>query len=165
MSGSQATFSKLDAAIRGTVRFGDDSVAEIEGRGVVVFRCKNGKQRSFAGVYFIPRLKANIISVGQLDEAGYDIHIKQGLMSVHEPNGQLLARIERGRSRLYVLSIMVARAECLAMRGDTEVQHWHARPGHVNMEVLRKMSKEELVRKLPIIGQLNERCTACMAGK
>jgi hypothetical protein len=43
MSGSRDAFSELDKTFRGTVRFRDDSVAEIEGRGVVVFRCKNGE--------------------------------------------------------------------------------------------------------------------------
>jgi hypothetical protein len=37
MSGSRATFSELDKMICRTVRFGDDSVAEIEGCGMVVF--------------------------------------------------------------------------------------------------------------------------------
>jgi hypothetical protein len=68
MSGSRATFTELDAAVCGTVRFGNDSVAEIEGRGSVVFIYKNGERHSFAGVYFIPRLMANIVSVDQLDE-------------------------------------------------------------------------------------------------
>jgi hypothetical protein len=55
-----------------------------------------------------------------LDEVGYNIHIKQGLMSIREPGGQLLARIEHGRSRLYVLSISVAQAECMTVRSDKE---------------------------------------------
>jgi hypothetical protein len=80
MSGSRAAFTKLDKAMCGTVRFSDDSVAEIEGRGSVVFICKNGEHRLFARVYFIPRLMVNIVSVGQLDEAGYDIHIKNARM-------------------------------------------------------------------------------------
>jgi hypothetical protein len=45
MSGSWAAFTELDD---------DDSVAEIEGRGSVVFLYKNGECRSFTGVYFIP---------------------------------------------------------------------------------------------------------------
>jgi hypothetical protein len=49
------------------------------------------------------RLLHYIISMGQLDEAGYNIHIKQGFMSIREPGGQLLARIARWRSMLYVL--------------------------------------------------------------
>jgi hypothetical protein len=87
-----------------------------------------------------------------LDEACYDIHIKQGSMSVREPDSQLLARIECGRSKLYVLNISVVQAECMTMCNDKETQCWHARLGHVNMEALTKMSKEELVRALPAIG-------------
>ena len=64
MSGCRAAFAELNPAVCGTVRFGDDSVARIEGCGTVVFTCKNGEHRSFSGVYYIPRLRTNIVSVG-----------------------------------------------------------------------------------------------------
>jgi hypothetical protein len=64
MSGCREAFMKIDMAVLGTVHFGDDSVARIEGYGTVVFVCKNGESRSFDGVYFIPRLTTNIVSVG-----------------------------------------------------------------------------------------------------
>jgi hypothetical protein len=69
-------------------------MTKIEGRGVVEFLYKNGERRSFVGVYFIPWLTVNIVSVGQLDEVGYT-HIKAGKMDIREPVGRLLARIER----------------------------------------------------------------------
>jgi hypothetical protein len=57
----------------------------------------------------------NIVSVGQLEEAGYDIHIKTWKMDICEPGGRLLARIERKQSRLYMLDINIARrAACLS---------------------------------------------------
>jgi hypothetical protein len=57
----------------------------------------------------------NIVSVGQLEEAGYDIHIKTWKMDIREPGGRLLARIERKQSRLYMLDINIARrAACLS---------------------------------------------------
>jgi hypothetical protein len=43
MSVFWAAFSELDAVICGTVRFDDDSMAEIKGQGLVVFHCKNGE--------------------------------------------------------------------------------------------------------------------------
>jgi hypothetical protein len=95
MSGSRAAFIELDMTMRGTVRFGDDSMTEIEGRGVVEFLFKNGERRSFTGVYFIPRLMVNIVSVGQLDEAGYDIHIKAGKMDIRESGGRAPASQDR----------------------------------------------------------------------
>jgi hypothetical protein len=62
MSGCWAAFMKIDTVVLGTVRFGDDSVAWIEGHGTAVFVCKNGESRSFDGVYFIPCLTTNIVS-------------------------------------------------------------------------------------------------------
>jgi hypothetical protein len=70
MSGCRAAFTKIGTTVLYTVCFGDDSVARIEGHRTVVFVCKNDKSQSFDGVYFIPRLATNIMSVGQLDEIG-----------------------------------------------------------------------------------------------
>jgi hypothetical protein len=66
-SGCQAAFMKIDMTVLGTVRFDDDSVLWIEGHRTVVFMHKNGESRSSNGVYFIPCLTTNIVSIGQLD--------------------------------------------------------------------------------------------------
>jgi hypothetical protein len=118
MSGSRAAFTDLDPAMCGTVRFGDDSVVEIEGYGSVLYRCKDGEHQEFTGVYYIPHLMANIMNVGQLDEAGYDVHINEGTMSVHEPSGRLLTRVRHPKNQLYVLNIGIAQPVCLATRGE-----------------------------------------------
>jgi hypothetical protein len=68
MSGMRVAFSILDTGVCGTVRFGDGSVVCIEGCDMIIFGCKNGEHLSFSGVYYIPKLKMNILSVGQLDE-------------------------------------------------------------------------------------------------
>jgi hypothetical protein len=82
MSGARAKFMRLDTVVLGTVRFGDDSVVQIEGRETFVFMCKNGESRSLDGIYFIPRLTTNIMSVDQLDEAGYNINIDTSMMKI-----------------------------------------------------------------------------------
>jgi hypothetical protein len=117
-------------------------------------------------VYFIPRMTAKIICVRQLDEVGYDIHIKTGKMDIREPSGRLLARIERKQSRLYVLDVnIVRRAACLSARAEVKVRHWHTRLGHVNMPVLRSMANQDWVRGLPQIGLMSELYDPYMAGK
>ena len=60
MTGNRAAFSELDTGVVGTVKFGDNSGVDIQGRGTVVFQCKN--------VYYIPKFWSNIVSIGQLDE-------------------------------------------------------------------------------------------------
>jgi hypothetical protein len=131
------------------VRFGDDSIMKIEGSSLVLFICKNGEHRMFGGVYYISRLMTNIVSVGQLDEASYDISIKEGVMNIREPSGRLLVRVERVGNRLYQLTVNVAQPVCLATREEESVWRWHARLGHTNMSALRRMAREELVRGLP----------------
>jgi transposase InsO family protein len=54
---------------------------------------------------------------------------------------------------------------CLAARGNDDAWIWHARFGHVNFTALRKMAREELVRGLPLLDQVEQLCDACLAGK
>jgi hypothetical protein len=134
----QATFTKIDMAVLGTVCFSDDSVAQIEGHETVVFMCKNGESRSFDGVYFIPCLMANIVSVGQLDEIGYKIDIDTDMMKIRELGGVLLVKVKQVVNHLYLLHLKFMQPTCLAVRGcgDEVAWRWHERFGHVNMKAL-----------------------------
>jgi hypothetical protein len=82
MSECRAVFTKIDMTVLGTVHFGDDSMVRIEGHGTIMLMCKNGVSQSFDGVYFIPRLMTNIVSVGQLNEIGYKIDINTSMMKI-----------------------------------------------------------------------------------
>ena len=42
MTGERSIFSELDTGVRGTVRFGDGSVVDIQGHGTILFRLKSG---------------------------------------------------------------------------------------------------------------------------
>jgi transposase InsO family protein len=167
MSGARSAFIKLEEMELGSVRFGDDSMARIEDRGTVAFLCKTGEIRSLGGVYFIPRLTTNIVSIGQLDEARYKVDVSAGVMKIQEPGDRLLAKVRRETNRLYLLQVKLAPATCLAVRGrnDEDARLWHERFGHVNMAALRKLAWEEMVRGLPSIGQVDRVCEACQAGK
>jgi hypothetical protein len=140
-------------------------VINIEGCGTILFQCKNGEHKALANTYFIPRLNANIISVGQLDENGFKIQIEDGVMRVHDEDRCLLAKIHRSAGRLYVLDINLARPVCVAAHAGEDAWRWHARFGHINFGALRKMAREGLVRGMPLISQVEQVCEACLAGK
>ena len=82
MTGARSAFSELDSGICGTVKFGDGSVVEIEGRDTFLFISKGGEHRKLTDVYFISRLKAHLVSLGQLDEAACFISIERGLLKI-----------------------------------------------------------------------------------
>jgi hypothetical protein len=151
MTGSRAVFSDIDTGTTGTVRFGDGSVIKIEGCGTILYECKNGEHRTLDNVYFIPSLAASIISVGQLDERGYQVLVEDGVMRIRDENRRLLAKICRSPSRLYTLDINIARPVCLSAHANEDAWLWHSRFGHVNFTALRKMGRDQLVHGLPLL--------------
>ena len=64
MTGSRAAFSELDTGVVSTVKFGDNSGVNIQGRSTVVFQCKNGEHKALTDVYYTPKLRSNIVSIG-----------------------------------------------------------------------------------------------------
>jgi hypothetical protein len=95
MFGSRAAFTNLDTSVTGSVRFGDGSIAHIKGTGTVLFHCRNDEHRALSNVYFLPRLTANIISVGQVDESGYQVLVEHGVMWVRDEDRCLRTKIPR----------------------------------------------------------------------
>jgi hypothetical protein len=67
MMGVQAVFSKINLRVHGTVHFRDGSMANIEWRGSILVKCKTGGHKALTGVFYILRLTANIIKLGQLE--------------------------------------------------------------------------------------------------
>ncbi|KAF8725661.1 hypothetical protein HU200_020204 [Digitaria exilis] len=165
MTGARSAFAELDSGIRGTVRFGDGSTVGIEGRGTVLFQCKTGEHQKLTGVYHIPRLTANIISLGQLEEEGFKILLNQGALKIWDPEGRLVARVPRAASRLYILKVVVDKPVCLAAHTEETAWRWHARYGHLGFQGLQKLSKGEMVIGLPRIDHVNQVCDGCLVGK
>ncbi|KAL7606533.1 uncharacterized protein LOC111907056 [Lactuca sativa] len=64
MTGQKEKFCELNQSIQGFVKFGDGSKVLIEGKGSIMFKCKNGEYRVLKEVYYIPILFSNIIILG-----------------------------------------------------------------------------------------------------
>ena len=94
MTGSKASFSELDDDVTGTVKFGDGSRVAIQGRGTIIFRCRNEDHRALMDVYYIPQLRSSIISIGQLDERGSEVLIKDGVLRIRDREQRLLAKVK-----------------------------------------------------------------------
>jgi hypothetical protein len=120
MTGRREFFTELDSDVRGSVKFGDASGVEIKGVGSVIFAVESGEHRLLTRVYYIPALRNSIISLGQLDESGSRVEIKDGVMRIWDRHRRLLAKVTRGTNRLYVLNVQVAQPLYFAARQDDE---------------------------------------------
>ena len=97
LMGSMEAFSKLDGNVTGTVKFGDGSRVAIRGCDTI-FRCQNGEHRALTDVYYIPQLCSSIISIGQLDERGSEVLIKDGVLRIRDQEHRLLAKVKRSQN-------------------------------------------------------------------
>ncbi|KAG8646453.1 hypothetical protein MANES_09G007750v8 [Manihot esculenta] len=70
MTGYKKNFAKLDETINGKVRFGDGAVLNICSCITILFQCKNGEHMILINIYYILKLKSNIIIIEQLDVYG-----------------------------------------------------------------------------------------------
>lgn len=95
MTDSRPSFTELDMGIIGNVKFGNKSVVEIEGRDNLFFTCKTEEHHVLTGVYYIPKLTANNVSLDQLDETGCKVIIDNGMLFIYDQRCDLLANIKR----------------------------------------------------------------------
>ena len=107
MTGARSAFFELDSGIRGTVKSGD---------GSILFVSKGGEHRKLTYVYFIPRLKANLVSLGQLDETGCFISIERELLKIYDNQRRLLTQARRTTNRLYILELEIEQPVSLSAK-------------------------------------------------
>jgi hypothetical protein len=116
MTGIRSALSQLNDTVTGSVSFGDGSTVKICGLGSVVLQAKQGQHKVLTSVYYIPRLKSNIISLGQLEEGGCDIRLFAGRLTVLDPECNLLVSALRTGNRLYTVKLGVVAQSVLCLR-------------------------------------------------
>jgi len=124
MTGELNKFKELDHGVVGRVRFGDGSAVEIMGKGSVLFQCKTSNdQWLLRDVYYIPKLKSNLVSLGQLTEIGYKVTLDEDCLEVLDKmSGRLLMKVQRSVNRMYKIHLKLAEPVCLM--GSLEEPAW-----------------------------------------
>jgi hypothetical protein len=170
MTGSRESLTNLDESVHGAVRFGDGSKVEICGIGAVTIAGRVHDHRVLSEVYYIPSLKCNIISLGQLEEGGCRVEIDDSIMQVFERRqvGQLkrgvLIKAER-RNHLYLLKVKLTTPVCLLSSMDDVAWLWHARYGHLNFRALHDLGAKVMVEGMLVIRRVEQVCDGCASGK
>lgn len=165
MTGERSKFTELNEKVTGQVRFGDGSTVDIKGKGAILFRCKNGEERLFKEVYYIPSLCNNILSLGQFSEEGNRVVMHGEYLWVYDKGEKLLMKVKRSCNRLYKILVETVDSKCLMSKTDEEAWLWHTRLGHVNFQALNLMSRNSMVEGVPKVIQPKDLCPGCMMSK
>jgi len=116
-------------------------------------------------VYYIPKLKSNIVSLGQLEEKGFKVVLENGKMCVYDQERALIIAAPRTANRLYTVKFGVVPPVCLLAKFDDEAWRWHARFGHLNFRALRDLSCKRMVDGMPTVNRVEQICDGCVLGK
>jgi len=73
MKGNKKFFSSLDCSATTEIKLGDHTCVPTEGKGPVLVLTKQNKRKFIEDVFYVPNLKVNLLSVGQLMQNGYDV--------------------------------------------------------------------------------------------
>ena len=130
MCGSKSSFCFLNEGFRSTVSFGDCSTVNVMGKGDINIRTKNGFVETISNVFYVPDLKSNLLSAGQLQEKGYIIIIIQkGACEIYDPSRGAIAVVQMASNRLFPLKIDSVQSFLMAEVKDLSWL-WHVRYGH-----------------------------------
>ena len=161
MCGHEHLFKEMQKIEDGHVSFGDALKKEVKGRGTIHFLQKDGVMGLIQDVYYVPNLKTNILSMGQLTEKGYSIFLKDRLLNLKDKKERLVARVEIGRNRMYKLNLRSIREKCLRVDVEDKASLWHLRFGHLHHGGLKELAKKNMVHGLPNMdfeGKFSEEC-------
>jgi len=160
MCGDENMFDELSKIEAGHVSFGDASKVMVKGRGPICFSQKNGRIGTIRDVYYVPDLKTNILSMGQLMEKGYSVIMKDRVLELRDNLRHLITRVEMKQNRMYKLKL-----RCLKLDVEDEAMKWHFRLGHLHFGGLTELVLKEMVRGLPNIEFKKNFCEDCVLGK
>ncbi|KAM1480370.1 hypothetical protein ACFX2I_027522 [Malus domestica] len=156
--GRRSMFVELNESVSGNISFGDKSKIPVKGKGNILIPLKNGGHQLISNVYYVPNMKSNILSLGQLLEKGYDIHMKNYSLFLRDDKGRLIAKVKMSKNRMFPMNIQNDVAKCLKTCYKDTSWLWHLRFGHLNFEGLELLSKKEMVRGLPCINRPDQAC-------
>ncbi|KAK2988354.1 hypothetical protein RJ640_001539 [Escallonia rubra] len=100
MCGYKHKFVEMDESKMGNITFGDMSKIPVKGKGKILIKLKNVGHQFISNVYYVLEMKANILSMGQLLEKGYEIHMKDKCLYLRDDRGSLIAHVSMSSNRM-----------------------------------------------------------------
>jgi len=96
-----------------------------------------------SNVYYVPNIKKNnILSLGQVLEKDFDIHMKGSSLSIRDGRNNLIIKVTMSRNRMFLLNIQNNVGKCLKACYIDASWLWHLRFGYLNFGGLSLLSKE-----------------------
>eukprot|EP00253_Pinus_taeda_P026028 PITA_26028 len=154
MTRNIALFSKLDQSVKSQVTLGTDSKVSVMGKCEVNILTRKGEKKTIADVYYVPGMKCNLLSIGQLVQKGYNVLFDNDVCTImdRKPNKLCIVEVKMTRNRMFSLrikAILKSGVEIAAITQEAfqsepkdENWLWHLRFGHLNFGGLNLLHRK-----------------------
>ena len=93
-------FVDLDESITSEVRTGDDKRIFEKGKGNILVQTKKG-----SSVFYVPRLKHNLLSIGQLLLRGFHVYFNEDMCEIKDKHDTLITKVKLAQSKMFPLKL------------------------------------------------------------
>lgn len=166
MSGDKRWFTDIDEKYRHSVKLGNNMRMPVIGKGNIKI-VVDGVTQVISDVFYVPELKNNLLSIGQLQERGLAILIKEGTCRVYHSKRGLIMQSQMTANRMFVIFAKVTTQDqvCFKSTFEDKTELWHRRFSHLSHKGLRTLQYKQMVKGLPQIKAASKVCEHCMIGK
>ena len=142
------------------------------GKGNIKLRI-NGASQMITDVFYLPELKSNLLSIGQLQERNLAILIQHGECKIYHQERGLIMRTKMSANRMFILladkntqmQTQASNPTCFKITSADITDLWHRRYGHLHFKGLSTLSRRKMVKGMPQLNESSAVCEICMTGK
>ncbi|KAK4393966.1 Retrovirus-related Pol polyprotein from transposon TNT 1-94 [Sesamum angolense] len=165
MTYNKGAFQTLDESFKTNVKLGDNHIVKVEGKGSVAINTKKGT-RIINDVMYIPNLRTNLFSVGQMMEKGYALHFGGDSCTIYDNKDKTLkiAEVRMKEHRCFPIHLQYMGRTAMKAQED-QSWLWHRRLGHFNFQGLKVLHQKKMMTDLLQIQAVEGACEACLQGK
>lgn len=170
MSGDRELFSTMNASFKHSVKLGNGKRMEVVGKGNVRL-VLNDAAYMISDVYYVPELKNNMLSLGQLQENELTIIMQKGACKICHDRRGLIAKSKMSLNRMFML---IDQTNEEAKPRQQQYMHtisedipklWHELYGHLSHRGMKTLQSKKMVRGLLNFDIQKFTCSDCLVGK
>lgn len=148
------------------VKHAYNSSLQAEGTDDIVIQRRNKTKTIIKDILYVPEMKCNLLSVGQLIEKGFLVVMKDEALKLLDTHNSLVLKSPMSKNRTFKTMINSMEVQCL----KTVVDHknswlWHLRFGHLNFRSLNQLITQYMVTGIPSLEIPDKPCECCIVGK
>jgi len=150
MCGKKELFDVFNEEFKDSVKLGNDASLQVQGKGNIRMEI-DGIMHMITEVFYVPDLKKNLLSIGQLQEKGLAVLMQHGTCKIFHPNRGLIIETVMSHNRMFILIAKYESKEqkCFVSLITDQSHLCHCRYGHLGWTSLQVLQQKEMVEGMP----------------